>query len=309
MKRDDLKRLIQGAIATVPTPFDDGFELDLGRMAELTRWWVDSGLVTGKSAIKVAAAMGEGYQLRETEWPPLLRTVVQAAAGRVPVICGIHYKDTIRAIEDARKAQDLGAVGLQVSPPILNDPSQDDILRFYEALSDSIGIGIIVYNTFWMPHGAIDIDTFRKMADFEQVVAVKWQPQEGVRYEEIFELAHVFNIIDNRLYPVRCHKMGGRGFINQTAEVYPPHDLRVWELLESRQYDEAQALWDSVDPQLGEFYLKITRRSGGGGRLKKAMMAIMGRPIGESRPPSQPLNNQEMTELRELMIGWGWPVP
>ena len=45
MNRDELKRLIQGPVATVPTPFDDDFEVDYGRMRELTEWWVEAELL------------------------------------------------------------------------------------------------------------------------------------------------------------------------------------------------------------------------------------------------------------------------
>ena len=97
MDRSELKQQITGALTTVATPFDDDFEVDYARMAETAEWWVDQGLVTGKAVIKVAAAMGEGPQLRDTEWPRLLETLVQAVDGKVPVVCGLHYKDTLRA--------------------------------------------------------------------------------------------------------------------------------------------------------------------------------------------------------------------
>lgn len=99
MKREDLRKLIQGPIATVPTPFDDQFEIDHGRMAAATQFWVDRGLVAGRAVIKVAAAMGEGPMLRDDEWPALLRTVVQNACGKAAIVCGIHYKDTKRNLE------------------------------------------------------------------------------------------------------------------------------------------------------------------------------------------------------------------
>jgi 4-hydroxy-tetrahydrodipicolinate synthase len=309
MNRKELKKLIQGPIATVPTPFDDDYELDLGRIAELTRWWVDQGIVKGTSVIKVAAAMGEGTMLRDDEWPALLRTVVRAAGDRAAVVCGLHHKDTKRAIEDARRAQDLGAIGLQVMPPIFNLPSQNDLLDFYGDLSDAIEIGIVVYHTNWMPGGSIDTETFLKMADFEQVVAVKWGGSSEGKYDDMSVFAHLFNVIDNSSSPVRCHKLGGRGYVQTTLQAYPPHDLRVWELMEAGRYEEAQSLYESVDRPLGDFYRRISVRSGGQGRLIKGMMAVMGMPVGSSRPPSKPLNQEEMDELRELLVGFGWPVP
>ena len=101
MTREQIKELVVGPIATVPTPFDDDFEVDYGRMYELTQGWVGKGLVKGKAVIKVAAAMGEGPMLRDDEWPYLLRTVVRAADDKAAIVCGLHYKDTKRTIEDA----------------------------------------------------------------------------------------------------------------------------------------------------------------------------------------------------------------
>ena len=58
MERDELRRLLVGAMATIPTPFDDEYRVDYGRMAEATEHWVQAGLVAGRSALKVAAAKG-----------------------------------------------------------------------------------------------------------------------------------------------------------------------------------------------------------------------------------------------------------
>ena len=309
MNREELKKLIVGPIATVPTPFDDDFELDYGKMAALTEYWVDSGLVAGTAVIKVAAAMGEGPMLSDSEWPPLLRTAVQAANGKAAVVCGIHYKDTKRTIDDAKRAQDLGAIGLQISPPIFNDPTQDNVLRYYEAVSDAIDIGILVYNTYWLPGGNILPETFHKMKGFEQVAAIKWGVPEDQDYDDMADLADTFTIIDNSSQPARCHKQGGRGYINLTAEVYPPHDLEIWRLLEIGQYDAAKELFDRVNDPLTELYVKFYKSSGGQGNLKKGMMAVMGHPVGPPRPPSLPLNDEELAELRDLMISFGWPVP
>ena len=309
MTRDELRRLIVGPVATVATPFDDDFEVDYGKIAELTRFWVESGLVAGKAVIKIAAAMGEGPMLSDDEWPRLLGTVVAAAKGKAAVTCGLHYRDTKRAIDDAKRAQDLGAIGLQISPPIFNEPNQDDILRYFEAISDAIDIGIMVYNTYWLPGGNILPETFLRMKDFEHLVAIKWSVPEGQDYDAMRDLAPIFNVIDNHELPVRCHKLGGRGYINLTADVYPPHDLQLWDLLESRRYEEAQALFEKVTPPLRALYNKFHQRSGGEARLKKGMMALIGWHVGSSRPPSLPLNDDETAELRRLLLSFGWPVP
>ncbi len=309
MDRDELRKLIVGPMATVGTPFDDEYEVDYGKMAEMTRWWVENGLVKGVAVIKIAAAMGEGPQLRDHEWQGLLRTSVQASDGKATIMCGLHYKDTVRQIEDAKRAQDLGAVAVQVSPPVHNGPTQDDVLRFYEDLANAVDIGIMVYNTMGMLGDKITPDNYRQIAQFDNVVAIKWQAPAGIDYNVIFDLKDRVNIIDNSKDPVRNHRLGGRGYINWTADIHPPVDLRLWDLMESGRYDEAQALWDSVYLPLSEFQNKIAVKSGGQARLKKGLTAVMGRPIGHSRPPSLPLSEDEMAELRDILVGFGWPVP
>ena len=306
MKREEIKKLLVGPIATVPTPFDDDFEVDYRKMGDLTQWWVESGLVKGKSVIKVAAAMGEGPQLRDEEWPHLLRTAVQAADDKAAIVCGLTR--TIRTIEDAKKAQDLGAIALQISPPVLNGPTQDDIVRHYGDVSDAIDIGILAYVTRGMPGGSIYPETFRRMVDFEYVVAIKWGVPAENKYEDIFEMADVFNIIDNNGTPILNHKLGGTGYINHTSESHPSHDLKIWDLMEAGRYDEAEALYQPVEDEWRQFANKVGQRTGGQAVVKKGMMAIMGWSVGASRPPSLPLNEEEMAELYDIMAGWGWPV-
>ncbi len=308
MTHDDLKRLIRGPFATVPTAFDEGLKLDLPVMADLTRWWVAQGLVAGKAVIKVAAAIGEGPDLADDEWPHLLRTVVNAAGGKAAIVCGLKPKNTLHTIEDAKKAQDLGAIGVQIDLPFFHHPTQDDIVRFFTDVSDAIGIGIVLYNTWWFAAPSITAESVRRLAAAEHLVAIKWDVPPDCNYDDMCQFADQINVIDNANQAVHCHQNGGQGYINNTMNAYPAHDLALWELLEARRYDEAQDMWDRVNKPLSAFIEGAARRSGGY-RVNKGMMAIMGHPMGVPRPPTLPLDAQEMAELRDLMVGFGWPVP
>jgi len=148
-----------------------------------------------------------------------------------------------------------------------------------------------------------------KMRDFEHVVAIKWPSAEGRDYEDMRKLAPRFNMLDNSNQAVRCHQLGGRGYICDTAMAYPAYDLKIWEHLEAGRYAEAQALYGPVNQALTKFAGKLYETSGGQGRLNKGLMIVMGRPMGSSRPPTLGLSDAELAELRELLIGFGWPVP
>lgn len=305
MTRDELQNLIRGVPATVPTPFDEEFRVDLARMTDLIRWCVDQGLGTNQAPLKIAAAMGEGPDLSDDEWPHLLRTAVNAAGDDAVVMCALKTKDTLRTIEDARKAQDLGAIGLQIDLPIFHHPNQDDYVRFFSDISEAIEIGIMIYNTHWFGCDSITADTMLRLADAEHVVAVKWAVPEGQDYDAMREFSDIFNVIDNSSQPVRCHKNGGAGYISGTIVANPQHDLKVWQLLEEGRYDEAEAKYRSVREALATFE---PNRKSGGYRLIKGMMEVVGQPVGPPRPPTLPLDDEDLDQLRSILEGVGWPV-
>ena len=152
------------------------------------------------------------------------------------------------------------------------------MLRYFGAVSDAIGIGVMIYHAHWTAHGRIEIETFKKMTDFEHVMAIKWNTPADVPYEAMQELVADFNILDNSNQPGRCYKNGGQGFLDHLSPAYPAHDLEVLELLEAGKFDEGQAVWDEVCKPTVEFRSTTLGDSGGAARLKKAAMAIMGHP-------------------------------
>ena len=160
-----------------------------------------------------------------------------------------------------------------------------------------------------MPHCRIEVDTFRKMADFEQIMAIKWNSPADVPYEAMTSLTADFNILDNSNQPVRCYQNGGHGFLDHEATAYPAYELRILDLIEAGQYDEAQQMWDRLTGPLDKLYADFALVSGGQARLKKGVMAAMGRPVGSQRPPSLPLTEDEMDQIRAVLRGAGWPVP
>ena len=119
MDRQELRRLIKGLIVVTCTPFDDGYELDLGRMAEITEFFVESGLVEGRAVLKVVSIMGELPSMTDEEWPHVVRATVRAANGRVPGNRRVprqgHEADDRRRAEGpgprGRRAADISAPG------------------------------------------------------------------------------------------------------------------------------------------------------------------------------------------------------
>ena len=309
MNREQLKKKIRGTIGLCPTAFDNNFRVDYAKMADMTQWWVEQGLGTDNAPLKTSAALGEGPTLTDSEWPAILHTVVNAAGNDANVICGLKSKDTINTIEDVKRAQDLGATGVQIILPFYHHANQDDHVRHFTAISDAIDIGILIYNTHWFCLDAsvesLRAETMLRLKDAERVVAVKWSHPED--HESMRKFSHIFNVIDNsgRNLSVWCHQHGAAGYISELTCVYPSHDLHVFQLMEQGNYDEAQKEITTVNDALAP-WLEKTRAKSGGYRQWKALLEVLGRPMGNPRPPTLPCDENEKAEAKEIVKKLGW---
>ncbi|MBM3934067.1 MAG: dihydrodipicolinate synthase family protein [SAR202 cluster bacterium] len=305
MDRKTLRSLIQGTIVTTPTPMDKDLKIDLAMTTYITRWWVSQGLGTNVAPLKVVAAGGEGPDLSDDEWPQVVRTTVNAAGKNAVVMCALKTKNTLHTIDDAKRAADLGAIGLQIDLPFFHHPNQDDYIRYFSDISDKIDIGIMIYNTYWFGAEPIAPETVVKLANnAEHVVAIKWGVPKGADYDVMRQFSDKVNVIDNTSQAVRCHKNGGRGYISSTATAYAKHDLDVWRLMEQKKYAEADAEFDRVRVPLKEWRAKASKS--GGYRHIKAYMTAVGKHVGDPRPPTLPMSDDEIAELKQLMRQIGW---
>ncbi len=305
MNREELKQIIRGLSVAVPTPFDKDYRLDLAAATDLTQWWVSQGLGTSKSMIKLCSAWGQGPDLSDEEWPHLVRTVVNAGGPGVNVMCGLKSKDTLRTIEDAKIAQDMGANSLQIELPYNHAPNQDQYVKHFTMISDAIDIGIMIYNTYWFGVAPLEPETLHRLKDAEHVAAVKWNYPDPDGYDKMKEFSDTFNVIDNSGQHARCFRNGGAGIVSAFAPAYPAHDLKVYELLAAGKYDDAEALMDAEDAALGPVRAKISA-TGGGYRMAKAMMNIVGHPSGPPRLPTEPVSDEHTADLRAAMEKLGW---
>jgi 4-hydroxy-tetrahydrodipicolinate synthase len=257
--------------------------------------------------------MGEGPDLTDEEWPRLLDTVVKASRGRATVFAALKTKATLQTIDDARQAQDLGALGLQIDLPVFHHPYQDDMVRYFTDISEAIDVGILIYNTWWFGDGnfgdrSMHPDTIRHLAaSTEHVVGIKWSAPPGMDWEVMREFSDVINVIDNTGDYVRAAQLGAAGFIGEPIVYVPEIDLELAFLLEDQRWAEARELMSRIHRPIWKFAEKTKRRSGGY-RLAKGILALLDMPMGDPRPPTLPLQPDELAELAMLLRSFGWTV-
>ena len=174
-----------GAMTAIVTPFREDGEVDHEALAGLARWQVEQGI----NGLVPAGTTGEGATLADVEHQAVVRTVVEAVDGRVPVIAGCGSNDTVRTVDAARRVEAAGADGLLVVSPYYNKPNRSGMVEHYRAVTEATGLPVVVYNVPGRTAQNLGADLILELAELPGVVAVK---------EASGDLEQIATILDRR---------------------------------------------------------------------------------------------------------------
>lgn len=211
--------MFKGSITALITPFANG-AVDEKALAELVEWQI----AEGTNGIVPVGTTGESPTLSHTEHKRVVEIVIEAAAGRIPIIAGAGSNNTAEAIDLARHAEKAGADGLLVVTPYYNKPSQEGLYQHYKAIDAAVGIPIIIYNI--PPRSVIDmsVETMARLyEDCPNIVGVKDATAKLDRVSTQREMMGPdFNQLsgeDGTALGFMAH--GGHGCISVTSNVAP----------------------------------------------------------------------------------------
>jgi dihydrodipicolinate synthase/N-acetylneuraminate lyase len=303
VNRDDVDW--KGYWPSCPTPFHAGDEsLDLDSFRALLEFYVRAGF----HGTLINGTVGEWFSQTEAERKLVAETAIDQVAGRMTVVIGCTAYTAKEVSDYARHALASGASGVEVSAPPYSKPSFDEIVQYYEDISDAIDGPLMVYN--W-PHGTnVEIvpDIADRLVDIEHVVAVKDStPNPDQFYEtsrRIVDRARVFGpyMTANGLRELR--QFGGDGFIGG-GSVFGAPDAEFFEAFwrGDLAYCEVHAR------RTEELFPKLWLPGGWAGVYGayqselKAIMAMIGQPGGAVRRPRLPITDPaSLAAIRDVLI-------
>jgi 4-hydroxy-tetrahydrodipicolinate synthase len=131
---------LSGVFSVLPTPFDAAGNVDVASLRRVVDLFVGAG-VDGLTALGVTS---EAARLQERERALVLESVIEQAAGRVPVVAGTSADGRRSCLELSRQAVAAGVYGVMVSPPRLPKLDSDAVVEHYRALADVVTAEIVV---------------------------------------------------------------------------------------------------------------------------------------------------------------------
>ena len=175
---------LRGIITVLNTPFGADGSIDTGALARN----VQSALDAGVAGFLVPAMAAEVQKLSDAERAALIRTTVETAAGRVPVIGGASAPDPAGRERLAMACLELGCDGVLASIPFVDDADYEQQVQNLAALRpgflmlqdwDALGYGLPV---------PLIVRLFERIEAF-QAIKIEVVPA-GVKYSEVLAATH-----------------------------------------------------------------------------------------------------------------------
>ena len=236
--------MFKGSFPALITPFKNG-KVDIDALKALVEWHI----AEGSNGLAPVGTTGESPTLTHAEHMEVIKCVVDAAAGRIPVIAGAGSNNTAEALEFLQFAKDVGADAGLVVTPYYNKPTQNGLIAHYTALNE-VGLPVIIYNI--PPRSVVDMfpETMGELAKLENIIGVKDATGDlarvcqqriecGVDFIQLSgedATAHGFNA------------QGGVGCISVTANVAPKLCSKLQAATLAGDYATALEIQDRLMP-------------------------------------------------------------
>src|ERR1044072_6840886 len=131
-----------GIFPAITTKFTANDELDLPLFEKNLK----AQLAAGIDGIILGGSLGEASTLTAAEKETLVKYSVEKVAGKIPVVLNIAEGATAEAVKQAQLAQEWGAKGLMLLPPMRYKSDERETAAYFKAVATSTDLPIMIYN-------------------------------------------------------------------------------------------------------------------------------------------------------------------
>ena len=291
-----------GSWVAMPTPYNKDGSIDFGGFQTL----IDRQIRYGTSELFLMGSAGENTLLTLDERREIVRRIVKATKGRIPVFFGSTLPSTDASVEFAKFAEAEGADGLIFTVPAYLLPPQSAVLDYFRACMGAVTIPVGVYNNPTRVAVHIEVETLVALAnEFPHFVVDK----EAM--PNVSQLVQVKRRLGDRLNILCCDypkysivlpnlAVGGNGTANIGGNIIPEEMARLsrpWTGFE--QVEESRTLYLHWYPLLEALYWFSNPI------VIKAALKVLGLPSGGIRRPYPDLEGEKLAQLTQIMTEMG----
>jgi 4-hydroxy-tetrahydrodipicolinate synthase len=286
--------MLGGVLTAIATPFDESGAIDFDAFQRLAQHLVDHG----SDGLVVSGTTGECPTLTDGERLDLLRAAIEAVGARATVVAGTGTYSTAHSIELTEQAHAAGADAMLVVTPYYNKPPQRGIVAHFEAVARTTDRPVVVYNIPSRVVVNIEPETFTRLAEIENLRAVKQAHDDLEHARHIVGLGlELYAGDDNILQPFL--ELGGTGGICVHTHVVGPQVAEQVRAVRDGDLERAREIDRELEPAYD--LLRVAPNP----IAIKAALNLLGQDAGTLRLPLVTATDAELAQVRSCLARLG----
>ena len=238
----------KGVMPAVTTKFDDNDKLDLVTFEKNIR----AQLQAGVNGIILGGTLGEASTLTADEKETLVKKTLEIVNGEVPVIINIAEQTTKDAIAVAQRAEEIGAQGLMLLPPMRYKATDHETVVYFREIAKSTSLPIMIYNNPVDYKIEVTVDMFRELLAEDNIQAVKESTRDITNVirlrNEFGDRLKIFTGVDT--LALESMVAGADGWVAGLVAAYPAETVAIYKLVKAGKLEEALEIYRWFMPLL-----------------------------------------------------------
>jgi|TARA_B100001142_G_scaffold66392_1_gene66146 4-hydroxy-tetrahydrodipicolinate synthase len=275
----------KGIYPALTTKFTENYKIDIPSCIKNVEAQINAGI----HGCVIAGSLGEASTLTQNEKIVILKEILNHVNGRIPVLMNIAEQSTAEAVQAAQNAQETGADGLMMLPPMRYVSDDRETIEFYKAVASSCDLPIMTYNNPYDYKIEITIPMFEELLKIENIEATKESTRDVTNVtrmrnafgDDIKILCGVDTLALEEL------ALGADGWVAGLVDAFPRETVVIYELVKQNRISEATEIYRWFMPLLElDIHPKLVQN------IKLAEVAT-GIGTEHVRPPRLPLIGKE----------------
>ena len=230
----------RGTGIALVTPFKEDFSVDVEALTNIVNHVIDNGA----DFLVALGTTSEAPTLTPDEKQLVVKTILDANAGRLPVLLGMGGNNTNTVVEAIKNQDFTGIDGILSVVPFYNKPNQRGMRAHFECIADNSPVPVIVYNVPGRVGVNLQAATCVELGRHPNIIAVK---EASGNLQQIMEILRDkpedFDVLsgdDGITQPLMA--LGAQGVISVAANAYTKPFSQMMHAQKEGRTDEALRL-------------------------------------------------------------------
>jgi len=288
---------LKGIIAYLLTPCDARGEVDHALLARHAERLIGQGV----HGLAPLGSVGCLPYLDDGERDAVVRTVIDTAAGRVPVVAGVSSLTTAGTVRHARYAEQVGATAIQVLPSTYWKLTEDELFAYYRAVCEAVSIPVMAYNNPFTTGMDLPVAFLRRLADLPNITMLKEASPDATKIGRLRDACgdRLSIYVGLNSMALRGFSDGAAGWCTSAPNVCASMMLGFHRCVAAGDMAGAES-WFGKQAELLDFLMDH-----GLPRTITAGLELLGMPAGHLRAPLAPLDAARREQLRSIITKMG----